>query len=252
LKGLDPQGSSADLARQNDLLQERFALQFGGQAFDLAKAGDAGREKALNDAVATATAELKRLQALNGEIDKRLKDRAAAGDLGLVRLQDKVQNDIKMMNVLVAAGQQAQAGRPALEFGIAGAALAAGIVESARNEGPYAHLTDGTKVEPGRHFQPQQKEKILDANSRRNGGKLMSDDPNDPWFGKELVAPPKGKQAPGEFADVPDNQAQIDHIIPCTGPDGNPLGTNAYSNARVVSAQYNRMKSNKLNTGTGE
>lgn len=108
--------------------------------------------------------------------------------------------------------------------------------------GPYAHLSDGTKVEPGRAFQTQQREAILEANRQKNGGKLISDDPNDPWFGKELQGP-----GPRRFGGdtVPPNEAQIDHIIPRTGPDGKPLGTNDYSNARVISAEYNNFLRNK-------
>jgi RHS repeat-associated protein len=106
----------------------------------------------------------------------------------------------------------------------------------------YGHLSDKTKIEPGRPFQTQQKEKVLGENRKRNGGKLISDDPNDPWYGKELQGP-----GPRRFAGdkVPNNEAQVDHIVPRIGPDGKPLGTNDYSNARVISAEYNRILSNK-------
>ena len=70
----------------------------------------------------------------------------------------------------------------------------------------------------------------------------MSDDPKDPWYGKELEGP-----RPRRFAGdtVPKNEAQIDHIVPRIGPDGKPLGTNAYGNARVISAEYNNQSRNK-------
>ena len=130
LGGLNPQGSSQDLARQNALQQEKFALQFGGQMFDVAKAGDAGREGALNKAVGTPTRELKPpMQDLNTEIGKRMKDPAAANDPRLADLQVNVQNDIKMMQRLAVAGKAAKGARPALEFAAAGAAVAAGIVK---------------------------------------------------------------------------------------------------------------------------
>ncbi len=135
LKGLDPNGNVDDLVRQNDLLQERFALKFGGQAFDLAKVGGAGREQALNGAVGTVAAEVKRLQGLSAEIDKRLKDPAAAADPALLGLRDKVQNDLKMMNALAGAGQQAKAGRPYAEFAIAGMVIVAGVIENEREKG---------------------------------------------------------------------------------------------------------------------
>ncbi len=76
---------------------------------------------------------------------------------------------------------------------------------------PYSHRNDNTKIEAGRKFQSQQRENILNANRTRNGGKLMSDDPNDPWFGKELKGP-----GPRRYAGdtVPPNEAKVDHIIP--------------------------------------
>ncbi len=118
--------------------------------------------------------------------------------------------------------------------------------KAATVKGPYSDIADKTKVEPGRDFQPQQKEKILAQNEANNGGVLRSDDPADPWYGKDLVRPPKGPFKPGEYPQVPPNQAQVDHIVPKTGPDGKPLGSNSYSNAKVTSAEYNNAKRNKL------
>ena len=113
-------------------------------------------------------------------------------------------------------------------------------------KGPYSHLSDGTKIEPGKTFTDTQKPKILAENAKRNGGTIRSDNPADPLFGQELVPPPKGPFEPGKFPTVPENQAQIDHTIPRIGPDGQPLGSNAYSNAEVVSAKFNNAKRNKL------
>ena len=118
--------------------------------------------------------------------------------------------------------------------------------KAATVKGPYSDITDGTKVEPGRDFQRGQKPKILAENAKNNKGVLRSDNKADPWFGKELVPPPKGPVEPGNIPKVPDNQAQIDHIVPMIGPDGKPLGTNAYSNAQVVSKEYNSSKGNKF------
>ena len=77
---------------------------------------------------------------------------------------------------------------------------------------------------------------------RNNNGVLRSDDPLDPWYGKELKGPGLRRDA-GDI--VPPNEAQIDHIVPRIGPDGKPLGTNAYSNARVISSEYNNFLRNK-------
>ena len=122
----------------------------------------------------------------------------------------------------------------------------ADLAKGTPETGPYSDIKDNTKIEPGRPFQDNQKAKILDANRAKNGGKLMPDNPADPWFGKELEPPPKGPFEPGKFPEVPDNQAQVDHRIPRIGPDGKPLGTNAYPNAEVGSKEYNSKKSNKL------
>jgi hypothetical protein len=111
--------------------------------------------------------------------------------------------------------------------------------------GPYSNISDGTKVAPGRHFQPKQKENILEENMKRNNGVIRSDNPLDPWYGKDLVPPPKGPFKPGKYPPVDPNQAQIDHIVPRIGPDGKPLGTNSYGNAQVISAEYNNMCKNK-------
>jgi hypothetical protein len=119
---------------------------------------------------------------------------------------------------------------------------------STSKPGPYGHLDgkDNITIAAGRDFQPAQKKKIRRENKKRNKGVLRSDDPNDPLFGQDLVPPPLGKRQPGKFPKVPDNQAQVDHIIPRIGPDGQPLGTNAYSNAQIISALWNNILRNAL------
>jgi 5-methylcytosine-specific restriction endonuclease McrA len=100
--------------------------------------------------------------------------------------------------------------------------------------GNYSDLPDDANVKAGADFTPKQKDNIRAANMKRNGGKLMSDDPNDPWYGKELVAPQKGPGTPGNQPAVPKNRAEVDHMI-----SKNNGGTNSYSNAQVLSDEYN-------------
>lgn len=69
-------------------------------------------------------------------------------------------------------------------------------------------------------FTEDQRRLILQANLARNGGRLMSDDPNDPH------------QVLDE--DGTANYPEIDHIIPKSAG-----GSNAYSNARVISWELN-------------
>ena len=104
----------------------------------------------------------------------------------------------------------------------------------------YASMTDDEPVGPGKDYSTTQKEKVRQKNKDNNGGKLMSDDKDDPWYGKELVEPIKGKQTPGNYAPAPKNQAEVDHIFPKSAG-----GSNSYSNARVVSKEYNTKTSDK-------
>jgi hypothetical protein len=100
--------------------------------------------------------------------------------------------------------------------------------------GPYAGIVDRTVVGPGRAFSSIQKAKILAANRGRNGGVLRSDDPADPH---QLLSPPvrsvsRGMGGSGQLPDM----ASVDHIVPAKAG-----GTNAYSNARVISQSYNNL-----------
>ena len=114
----------------------------------------------------------------------------------------------------------------------------------------YSGISDNTKIKKGGDFTKSQKRKILEENRRKNGGVLRSDDPADEFYGKDLEQPPKGPFEPGKYPSVPKNQAQVDHIVPKIGKDGKPLGTNAYENARVISAAHNnKLRNNALPSG---
>ena len=103
--------------------------------------------------------------------------------------------------------------------------------------GPYSHLEDPPNVGPGKDFTPEQKEKIYNDNRNRNGGRLLDDDTGEP------LEPPKKSR---KGVRPPPNEAQVDHIIPKKPADPNiPPGTNSYKNAKVISRQRNRQKSNK-------
>jgi len=102
--------------------------------------------------------------------------------------------------------------------------------------GPYGNLEDPPNVGPGKDFTPEQKKKIYDENRRRNGGKLLDDD-----TGQPLEPPKKSRRG----VKPPPNEAQVDHIIPKKPANPNiPPGTNSYKNAKVISRQRNRAKSN--------
>lgn len=85
----------------------------------------------------------------------------------------------------------------------------------------------------------QQKTKIRNRNKAMNGF-LKSDDPDDPC--PYLCEP---TQAKGGFEkDL--CEAEVDHIIPRIS-NGEPCGTNAYSNARITSKKLNNAKRNDPN-----
>ncbi len=84
----------------------------------------------------------------------------------------------------------------------------------------------------GKAFTPATKRKILEANRARNGGILRSD-----ASGTEAVPAQKSMK------DVtpPENEAQIDHIVPKSRG-----GTNSPTNAQVLTRRENRLKSDRF------
>jgi hypothetical protein len=95
-------------------------------------------------------------------------------------------------------------------------------------DGPYAHIKDNTEIRPGRDFTSTQKPKIIAENRRKNGGRLISDDPADPY---QVLSDPV-RMLGGVLQDPA--MASVDHIIPASKG-----GTNSYGNARVISQFYN-------------
>ena len=75
---------------------------------------------------------------------------------------------------------------------------------------PYSYLEDEPNVGPGKNFSAKQKEKMLLENMKRNNGVVMSDNPNDPYYGQELVKPLKSMKG---VSPLP-NEWQFDHITP--------------------------------------
>lgn len=101
---------------------------------------------------------------------------------------------------------------------------------------PYSHLEDPASVKPGGNFTPAQKRAIYEENMRRNNGVLRADD-----TGEALVMPQKSQRG----VTPPRNEAQIDHIDAKNPANPNAArGTNSYGNARVISRETNRQKSN--------
>jgi len=101
-------------------------------------------------------------------------------------------------------------------------------------QGPYKDISDKTEIRPGKKFTPTQHEKILAANRERNGGKLKSDDPNDPF--QDLSDPVKSVSLGMGGQPQDPAMAAIDHIK--SRKDG---GTNSYGNARVISTYFNNL-----------
>ena len=99
------------------------------------------------------------------------------------------------------------------------------------NEGLYSNISDSKSVGEGKKFTPTQKQKIIEENMKRNGGKIKSD-----LSGEELV--PAKKSVKG--VKPPQNEVQIDHIEPRSKG-----GSNSYRNAQVTSRKENRDKWDK-------
>jgi hypothetical protein len=97
--------------------------------------------------------------------------------------------------------------------------------------GPYSYLEDSKSVGAGKKYTGAQKAKIYEANRARNNGVLRSD-----GSGIELEQPRKS----AEGVTPPSNEAQVDHNYPRSKG-----GSNTYENARVLSRQENREKSDK-------
>jgi len=97
--------------------------------------------------------------------------------------------------------------------------------------GKYDDIPNPRNVESGQGFTKSQKDKIKAENSKRNNRELTSDK-----SGQKLN--PSKQNIKGQKADM--NQAEVDHIVPKSKG-----GTNASSNAKVVSKTENLKKGNK-------
>lgn len=97
--------------------------------------------------------------------------------------------------------------------------------------GKYENIPDSKKTGEGKNFTPAHKKRLLEANRNANGGELRSD-----LSGKKLDSPTQSKK--GVKANM--NQAEVDHVKPKSKG-----GTNASSNAQILSKEENLRKSNK-------
>lgn len=118
--------------------------------------------------------------------------------------------------------------------------------------GPYRNLPEPSKVLPGKGFDclridgVEQKERILQMNRKKNGGKIRSDLPGFTWPCDE----PSGTCTEEEFLLEPSktynkNRAEVDHVASRKDPRNCDWGTNSNKNAAVVSARLNKYFSNK-------
>jgi 5-methylcytosine-specific restriction endonuclease McrA len=94
----------------------------------------------------------------------------------------------------------------------------------------YSKLKSPNKITTGGKFTQAQKQRILEANRKANGGVLKSD-----LSGQPLVNPVQSKK--GVPATM--NQGEVDHIIPRSRG-----GNNSNGNAQVLSKKENIRKSN--------
>jgi len=98
--------------------------------------------------------------------------------------------------------------------------------------GDYSNLSDPKNVGAGKDFTPATKRKILEQNKKQNGGVVKSDKSGTPTV-------PSVKSTSG--VTPPANEAHLDHIFPKSKG-----GTNSPSNARVLTREENREKSDKV------
>jgi hypothetical protein len=102
---------------------------------------------------------------------------------------------------------------------------------------PYSHLPDPESARPGGAWRTPEKEPYVQENMRRNEGVVMSDDPNDPYYGVPLIRPQKSMSG----VTPPPNEWAVDHLDPASEGGGN------YSrNAQITSREYNSSIKNNM------
>jgi RHS repeat-associated protein len=84
----------------------------------------------------------------------------------------------------------------------------------------------------GKPFTQAQKRAFREANKAKNDGRLVSDE-----SGQELVAPQQSQKG----VTPPDNEAQVDHIVPRSKG-----GQNTPDNHQILSRKENRLKSDTM------
>ena len=94
----------------------------------------------------------------------------------------------------------------------------------------YEHLQPPKRFGKGKKATRMQRDRILDENESRNGA--IRDDQD----GTPLVRPQQHRRG----VRPPDNEAQVDHVVP-----RNKGGTNEYGNLRVRSRKANIKKSDR-------
>lgn len=161
--------------------------------------------------------------------------------------QPSLLQGIALMSVATppgAPGPGPQAGGPSTGPGEGGGASGGGEGAAASGPtapgptsgGPYAHLRPGRGmiIRAGRDYSPAQKRAILAANRERNGGRLRSDDPLDPY---QDLSEPQRSVSPGMGGQGQDRaMASVDHRVAQSAG-----GENSYANARVISQFWNNL-----------